>query len=533
MKMKRRALIQATALSCLSPLMPRLAGAASPKVLKFVPQADLATMDPIWTTAYVTRNHGYLVYDTLYGMDEHFKPVPQMVEREVVSDGGQTWTLTLRSGMTFHDGMPVQANDVVASITRWGKRDAFGKEVMTILTSLTAIDDKTVQFKLQKPFSLLPLALGKMTSNMPCIMPERLAKTDPNVQVTEIIGSGPFKLNKAAGRQGSLIVYEKFEGYVPSGSNVKDMTGVSKHATFDRVEWHILPDPATAVTALQSGEVDWVEQPQPDLLPLLKQQDGISVVLSDPSGSIGSLRLNQLTEPFNNPEIRRILLRAIDQREFMAAVVGTDPSMSHAGVGVFTPAGPMATDAGMSVLTGPRDYNKLKAELLAAGYKGEKVVLLAAADAADIRALCEVAAATMKRIGMNVDYQTMDWGMVQVRRQSSKPIADGGWSCLCTSISGLEALDPSSHQNTRGLGMKGQYGWPNSPKLEQYRADWFAAKDLAGQQAACVKIQEQVFIDVPYIPLGQYFVPVAFGPRIQSVLHGFAQFYNVVPGKGV
>jgi peptide/nickel transport system substrate-binding protein len=497
------------------------------KVLKFVPQADLAVLDPIWTTAYITRNHGYLVYDTLYGLDDNYKPVPQMVQGHVVDSDGLVWKLTLRPGLKFHDNTPVLAKDVVASITRWGKRDAFGKELMTNTAELSALSDTVVQFRLKKPFPQLPAALGKVTSTMPCIMPERLAKTDASTQVTEIIGSGPYKLVPGERVEGALVVYEKFAGYVPSTGPAVGRTGGPKIATLDRIEWHTMPDPATAVAALQAGEVDWLEQPLADLLPLLREQKGVTVNLNDPSGAIGSLRLNHLSAPFNNPEIRRILLSVINQADFMAAVAGTDPSMYKTGVGVFTPDTPLASTAGIEVLTGPRDFAKAKAALKAAGYKNEKVVILAASDAAAIRALSEVAADTMKRMGLNVDYQSMDWGMVQKRRTSRNKIEEGGWSCLCTSIAGIEALDPSSHQNSRGQGLSGQYGWPDSPKLEQYRAEWLDAPDLASQKAACDRIQKQVFEDVPYIPLGQFFMPVAYGPRVASVPQGFPQFYNI------
>ncbi|QHJ01607.1 ABC transporter substrate-binding protein [Xylophilus rhododendri] len=519
---------QASAAALAAALSPSIVTAATKaQVLKFVPQADLGVLDPIWTTAYITRNHGYLVYDTLYGLDDQYRVVPQMVQGHVVEKDGLVWKLTLRPGLVFHDNTPVRAVDVVASIKRWGKRDAFGKELLAQTDELSAPSDSVVQFRLKKPFPQLPAALGKLTSTMPCIMPERLARTDPSTQVTEIVGSGPYRLLAKERIEGSLVVYEKFAGYKPSTGPAVGRTGGPKIATLDRIEWHTMPDPATAAAALQAGEVDWVEQPLADLLPLLKEQKGIKIDLNDPSGSIGSLRLNHLTAPFNNPAIRRILLGVINQADFMSAVVGNNPGMSRTGVGVFTPGTPMASTAGMSVLTGPGDMAKAKAALKAAGYNGEPVVILAASDAANMRSMSDVAADTMKRLGMNVDYQSLDWGMVQKRRTSRASIKEGGWSCLCTSIAGIEALDPSSHQNSRGQGLNGQYGWPDSPKLEQYRADWLAAPTLAAQKAACDNIQKQVFEDVPYIPLGQFFQPVAYGPRIASVPQGFPQFYNV------
>src|SRR2546422_253125 len=96
--------------------------------LKVIPQASLRVLDPIWTTAYLTRNHGYLVYDTLFALDANFKVQPQMVDTWTMTDNGLTYTFTLRRGLKFHDGAPVTSRDVIASIKRWGARDLFGQK---------------------------------------------------------------------------------------------------------------------------------------------------------------------------------------------------------------------------------------------------------------------------------------------------------------------------------------------------------------------------------------------------------------------
>ncbi|MBB4301422.1 peptide/nickel transport system substrate-binding protein [Rhodobium orientis] len=506
---------------------PRLSLAAESRVLKFVPSADVTVVDPVWTTAYVTRNHGYMVFDTLYGYDDNFQIRPQMVAGHEIGKDGLEWRLTLRDGLKFHDGEPVLARDVVASIRRWADRDVFGKDLMAATDELSAASDKVVVFRLKRPFALLPAALGKMTSRMPCIMPERLAMTPPSEQVTEVIGSGPFRFVADERVQGALTVYEKFEDYVPREGSAVGRTGGPKVANVDRVEWHVMPDAATASGALQAGEVDWVESPLPDLLPLLRSQDGIEVKLLDTSGTIGSMRLNHLHPPFDNPAIRRAVLSVIDQKNFMQAVAGEDPSMWRAGVGVFTPESPMASDAGMEVLNGPRDFEAGKAAIAEAGYNGEPVVLLAPSDYAALRAEAEVGADTLNRLGLNVDYQSLDWGTIQQRRRSREPLDKGGWSCLYTGINGLEAWDPSSHQNSRGLGDAGQYGWPVSDELEAARKAWLEAPDLAGQKAACERIQLGVFDVVPYIPLGLHYAPAAFRSTVSNIPYGFAQFYGV------
>ena len=301
-------------------------------------------LDPIWTTAYVTRNHGLAVFDTLYGTDATYAAQPQMVAGHTVEDDGKLWRLTLRPGLTFHDGSPVLARDCVASIARWGKRDAMGQTLMAYTDELSAPDDRTIQFRLKKPFALLPDALGKVGSSICAIMPERLAKTDPFTQVTEMVGSGPFRFKADERVVGAQVVYERFAGYVPREGGAPQWTSGPKRAFVDRVEWTVIPDQATAASAMQTGEMDWWEQPPADLVPTL---GGLTTRITDPTGLIGCLRMNQLQPPFDNPAIRQVLLKVVDQTDFMQAVTGTDPKLIHVPTGFFCPGLPMASDAGL------------------------------------------------------------------------------------------------------------------------------------------------------------------------------------------
>ncbi len=413
--------------------LPSVARSDKSSVLKFIPFADLGTVDPIWTTSYPTRNHGYMAFDTLYGQtgpERGFIATPQMVAGHIVEDDGKTWKLTLRDGLLFHDGQRVLARDCVASIRRWSVRDGLGQTLMTRTDEISASDDKTILFRLNKPFPLLPVALGKITPNMCAIMPERLAHTDPFKQITEVVGSGPFRFKPDERVQGSRFVYERFPDYKPRQDGKPDWTSGPKVVHFDRVEWHIIPDPATAAAALQAGEVDWWESPPGDLLPMLQRNDKISVKLLNPTGNCQYLRPNHLFPPFDNPAMRRSLLGAIDQAEFMTAMVGTDTSLWKVPCGFFPPLSPLASDAGMSVLTGKPDYDKVKKDLQAAGYKGEKIVLMAPQDSSAGKAESDVAAEMMRRVGMNVDYQAVDWGTVVQRRVSKSPPDQGGWNAF-------------------------------------------------------------------------------------------------------
>ena len=297
--MKRRILL-GTAAAALA--MPRIGRAADQSLVKFVPQADLASLDPVWTTSYVTRNHGYLVYDTLYGLDEQYRPQPQMVEGHQVDADGLRWRLTLREGLRFHDGAPVLARDAVASIQRWGKRDPFGQALMAATAELSASSDRLIQFRLRRPFPLLPNALGKAPSPMCCIMPERLAQTDAMTQITDPVGSGPYRFLTKERVQGSQCAYERFVEYVPRQEPPRFTAG-GKVAKLERVEWHVIPDAGTASSALQAGEVDWWEQPTIDLQGVLRRSPGLVIEVIDPTGVIGTIRFNSLQPPFDDPAI--------------------------------------------------------------------------------------------------------------------------------------------------------------------------------------------------------------------------------------
>ncbi len=526
--MKRRTLLKAGASL---PLLaaPSIVAAQGSRTLKFIPQSDLTVLDPIWTSAYVTRNHAFMVFDTLWGQDSQFKMQPQMVAGATTENDGKLWTLTLRPGLRFHDGSPVLARDCVASINRWGKRDAFGQALLAATDDLSAKDDRTIVFRLKKPFPLLPDALGKTGSNMCAIMPERLAKTDAFTQVTEMVGSGPFRFKADERVPGSRVAYERFDGYQP-GVGTPSFTAGAKVVNFDRVEWNVIPDSATAASAMQNGEMDWWENPPGDLLPLLKRNGKLNVVVQDPTGSLGYMRPNFLFPPFDNPAFRKALMGAINQADFMTAAAGTDTSLWHTPIGAFCPSSPMANDVGMSALKAKPDMDAVRAAVKASGYKGEPVAVLAATDFPILSALANVGADMLKQAGVNVDFQAVDWGTVVQRRVKKDPPDKGGWSVFFTFWSGLDNFNPAGDLAIRGNGADGWIGWPTMPKLETLRTQWFDAPDEASQKAICGQIQQTVFDDVPFYPLGQLYQPTTYKKDISGVLDGFVLFWNAKRG---
>ncbi|WP_458096776.1 ABC transporter substrate-binding protein [Roseomonas sp. WA12] len=528
--MHRRTFITSAGAGLIAPAVaaPSLVRAQSASTLRFTPQQDVVTLDPVTTTAYATRNHGYMVFDTLYGMDARFQPTPQMVDGHTVGDDGRLWNLILREGLRFHDGEPVLARDCVASLRRWSKRSPFGGMLMDATDELSAPDDRTIRFRLKRPFPLLPLALGNAGVPVCAMMPERLANTDPFRQVTELTGSGPFRYKADERVPGSLSVYTKFEGYVPRRDGTPSWTSGPKVVHFDRIEWRVMPDPSTATNALIAGEADWQEYAYHDQLSLLRRARNVRVEVKDPTGFVGQMSVNHLQAPFNNPAIRRAVLGAIDQESMMQAMVGpSETSLYKVPLGVFPPGTPMASDAGLAPLTGPRDYAKVKAALGDAGYRGETVLLMVASTSSAITTLGAVMADSLKQAGMNVEIYSVEFNAMLQRRNRKGPVSDGGWSAFITNWVGLDWLNPAVHAPLRGAGEAGYAGWPNIPRIEELRTSWLSAPDLTAQQAISREMQTVAMQEVCYYPLGQYLQPTAFRSNLTGVLDGFATFWNV------
>ncbi len=512
--MLRRTLFKASAAAVASALAAPAIAQGNAKVLRCAPEANLASIDPIWTTATVAINHGYMVYDTLFGVDLSLTPRPQMAAGHTVSDDGRTWTITLRDGLIFHDGVQVRSVDCIASIERWSKRSSWGQAVGAVTQEMSALDDKRFTIQLKKPFPLMTYALGVAGC---FIMPERVAKTDPFKQITDATGSGPFKFVKDDWVAGARAAWVRNEKYVPRDEPADFLAG-GKRVYVDRVEHTVMPDGATAAAALQTGEVDWVHVPLIDLVPMLKKSAGVTVAVYDPLGWLGVIRPNFLFPPFDNRKLLRAILPAIDQREFLAAVIGEQSDLGKYPAGFFTVGSQMASMAGMEALSGPRDVEKAKRMVSESGYKGEPVLLMSPTDQPALAQVAQVTRDVFEKVGIKVDYQAMDWSTLVARRASREAPDKGGWNAFCTSWSGLAVADPGGHFPIRGNGSGAWFGWPTDEKMEALRDTWFDAPDLTAQQKVCTDMQTWAFEQVPFIPIGQWFYPTAFRNTITDIV---------------
>ncbi len=521
---RRRVIAGGAALGLMRPFVSR---GASAQTLRFIPQADLAILDPLGTTAYATRNHGHLCWDTLYGLDAAFTPSPQLAAGHVVDDDGKRWTFTLRDGPTFHDGERIRAVDAVASIRRWMPHDTYGQVLAQRLDELRPLDDRRFEFRLSRPFGPLLFGLAKPWS-YPCfIYPERFAVVDPAKPLTEVVGSGPYRFVSRERVSGAQVVYEKFARYIPTPVGDVSLTAGPKLAWFERQEWKIITDIATSAAALQAGEVDWWEAAAPDLRPLLAHSEGVVLDEPDSNGTYASLRFNELQPPFDDPAARRALLKAVQQSDFMTAVSGDDHRLWHDGVGCFPVGTPLASNVGLEVLASPRDLAVARKALQETGMAGAKVLALHATDVPSQDALMTVGVDLLRKLGFQVTDATSDWGTMLQRRANKTPIEKGGWSVLIALFSASELATPAGNPLLRGNGKDAWYGWPTAPRLDVLCQAWFDVSDLTAQKRIGKAIQQQFFEDLPYIPLGQYLSGTAYRRGLTDIRRGIVLPLNV------
>jgi len=506
-------------------LAASVSAASAQKTLKVVMHSDLKIVDPIWTTAYITRNHGYMIYDTLFAMDEKGEIKPQMVEKFTESPDKLTYVFTLRDGLLWHDGAPVTSEDCIASIKRWAARDATGQKMMSFVESMTANDAKTFTVKLKEPTGLLIFGLGKPSSNVPFMMPKRVADTDPNTQISDFTGSGPFVMKRDEWKPGDKTVYVKFDKYKPRSEPANGLTG-GKVVKVDRVEWIAISDQQQAVNALLAGEIDYIEAPSHDLIPLLKGDSSITLVPWNPLGNQYTLRPNHLQKPFDNPKVRQALLYAFNQKDFLDAAIG-NPEFYKVCKSMFVCGTPLASDKGMEDKF-ESNFAKAQALLKEANYDGTPIVLLHSTDLQVLTNLAPVAKSLMEKAGFKVDMQSSDWQTVVARRVKKDPANAGGWHAMLTSWVSADILNPVMAGFVNASCEKAAFGWPCDAQIEKLRDDFARATEPAKQKEIAEAVQVREAEVVTHIHLGQWYQSGAAKKGVTGFLTAPAPvFWNV------
>src|SRR5450756_1015468 len=444
---------------------------AAGKTITAVMHSDLCVIDPGFTTAYITRDHGYMVYDTLLAEDANFKIQPQMAEFKV-SDDKLTYTFTLRDGLKWHDGAPVTAEDCVASLKRWGKADGMGQKLMDFTASIEASDARTITLKLKEPYGLVLDSIGKPSSLVPFMMPRRMAEAPADKPLPELIGSGPFKFVPAEFQPGVKAAFVKNTDYVPR-KEPPSWTSGGKVVKVDRVEWITMADAQTAANALQSGDIDFMEVPAFDILPVLNANKDIKVETLSKFGFQTGGRMNFLYPPFDNVKVRRAAFMALNQKDVLDALVGNPEYYRICGA-VFICDTPLATDVGSETLVKGDGMAEAKKLLAESGYDGTPVVIMAPGDVVSLKAQPVVAAQLLREAGFKVDLQATDWQTVVTRRVSQKPPKEGGWNMFFTNWVAADVINPIVNFSIGGRGKNGGwFGWAGQQRREQLK-DGFA-----------------------------------------------------------
>ncbi|MEX2495269.1 MAG: ABC transporter substrate-binding protein [Woeseia sp.] len=497
-------------------------------ILRAVLHADLQSVDPIVTTAGIVQRHALMVYDFLFGRDAMGTPQPQMVDQYSVTADGLDWEFTLRDGLAFHDGTPVTATDVITSLRRWAKRDAYGRQIFSVTNSLEAAGKDHFVWRLSRPYGLLLHALSKTGGPVAAIMPERIASAGASTAIEDSTGSGPYRFMPGEWVPGARVMYRRNEHYVPR-LEAPDGTAGGKRVYVDAVEWINIRDPQSAVLALANGEIDFVETPSPEFLPLLRNA-GVTIRRTDSLGFQGMLRMNHLHPPFDDVRARQALLYLIDQERYLQAMFG-DPEVTAVCHSFFVCGAPLASDVGVPEGIG-KDVDKARHLMQASGYDGRPLVVLHPTDIQFMNLATLVMAEDLKSIGVNVDLQAMDFGAMGSRRINRAPPNAGGWDIGLTYWPGGNVSDPVGNVPMQANCEKAWPGWPCDAEHQALIEAFPFTYDPTERQALADRIQSSAYTLVPYVPIGQWFSPVAYSPRVSGVLDvpGTTVLWNIDKG---
>lgn len=526
--MQRRQFVKGAVAASLTTCRTVHAQTGRDTTLKLIPLTSLYSLDTVFNTSLVTTNHGWAVYDTLFGTNNKGEVLPQMAEDYTVSASGQVYLIKLRSGLKFHNGEPVRSQDCIQSLRRWAGREPFGQAIAQFIDDWDTPDDRTLKISFSRQVPIFLEAIARGSASVPFMLPEHIAKTDPYRQITDPTGCGPWKFNADEFVAGSFASYRKFAGYVPRPEPAEHTAG-GKAVHFERMEWPTVPEPLTAAAALISGEIDWYEEVQADLLPLLNRNADIRIGSASRNGFNGILRFNHMQKPFNSAEVRRAVLMAVKQQDYMAPITGTDPTSFKVCRSMFPCGTPYGRDTSIDAMGG--DMDKARAMLKASTYDGEKILILSPSDVPTIGPMGDVTFDLLKRLGMNVELVRTDWATLMNRRANREPVEQGGWSIFHTWVATNFISTPVEHFPLRGLGTKGWAGWFEDESIERLAREWTLATSDKTRVKCADEIEARALERVPFVPLGQFWIRTAYRAYLSGVIEGTGVYtWNVRRG---
>lgn len=499
-------------------LLGLLAGPARAETnINAVLESEVVFFDPFSTTANITRTFGYMVYDTLFSMDGKGEIKPQMVQDWSESPDKLTWTFTLRDGLKFHDGQPVTAADCVASLRRWGPKDAMGRMLMAATRSLEAKDAKTFVLTLNEPFPLVLETLGKPNALVPFILPARLAGSTE--KLTEVDGSGPFIFQRDKWRSGDSMVLARNPGYVPRAEPPDFLAG-GKQVKIDTLTLKVM-DNITGAAALRAGEIDYLQYVPFDLIGQLEADRQLKVMgLGGLDMFQGNYRVNAAFPPFNDPAIRRVLWHLVDQESVLQAIGIPDKYRLNDCKSFWMCGTPLETNTGSALAHYSLD--EARAALKQTAYKGEPVVIMELGSSPTALNAALVLVDAMRKVGFTVDEQTMDWGTLLQRRAKKE-----GWSIFAVYSNGADMSSPLTHFYA-SANCADYPGWSCDERITPLLKAFAQAETLEQRRQIAAQIQTLDYETVPSVMWGQFTVPTAYSTRLTGLIQSsFPMFWAV------
>ena len=498
--------------------------AVAVKNLTAVLESEVVFLDPHFTTANITRTFNYMVYDTLFSMDSKGAIHPQMVGDTQISEDKLEYRFTLRDGLKWHDGAPVTAADCVASLKRWGSRDVLGRMLVKATGTLEAVDAKTFVLKLTSPFPMVLEVLGKPNSIVPFIIPERQANAPGDQKITDIIGSGPFIFRRDLWRQGDTMVLERNPAYVPRAEPPDFLAG-GKVVKIDRLTLKTIPDSGTASQALIAREIDYLQYVPFDWIARLERDQNIKVMaLGGIDMFEGNYRLNSAIPPFNDPAIRRVLWKVVDQPSVLDAI-GIPPKYRLESCGSFWMCG-TALEAKVGAEVAHFSIEEARAELKKTKYNGEPVVFMQLSSLTAGQAGLVMIDA-LKKAGFNVDAQVMDWATLLQRRAKKE-----GWNLFAVYSNGVDMSSPLTHFYVAN-NCADYPGWSCDERITPLLSDFAFADTAEKRKSIAAQIQAFAYESTPAVMWGQFTVPAAYRATLKDLIQSsFPMFWAVdMPDK--
>ena len=501
-RLGRRAAVAAMALPWVA------AHAQAAGALNVALESEVVILDPHATTAAITRTFATHVFDTLFAMDAEGVIRPQMVESWDVAPDGLRWDFLLRAGLRWHDGAAVTASDCVASLERWAPRDALGRMLWAAKAELVATGARGFRLTLKTPFPLMLDVLGKPNAPLPVMLPERLAAVPVEARIREIVGSGPFRFRAADWRPGASMVLERFADYIPRDEPASFLAG-GRRVKINQVTLRVMPDQATGATALMAGELDYMQYLPFDWIPRLERARGVRLLgLGGIHQFQGSFRINHAAAPFDDPAIRRVLWKCLDQSSILTAIGVPERFRAPPCPSFFMCDTPLDNRQGEEATR--FDPVAARAMLAATGYRGQPISFLTTAGGISQTA-AQVMIQGMQRAGFRVEEQVMDWGTLLARRARRE-----GWNMFAVYANGTDMISPLTHFYVANT-CADFPGWDCDRGMRALIDEFARAGDGATRRALAGRIQALAVAHVPSVMWGQFTIPAGYRERVRNL----------------